>query len=121
MAEENIKEKPISFLDFLRRDDIENVQIPRIQRDYVQGGKDDTAKDIRAGFLDDLQRAVSKKQKVSLNFIYGMKQDKGFLPLDGQQRLTTLFLLHWYGAVTRKRGEERNKIIELLKKLKKNI
>ncbi|MCV5580090.1 DUF262 domain-containing protein, partial [Escherichia coli] len=38
-----------------------------------------------------------------LDFIYGSvtKNDTGrhrFTPLDGQQRLTTLFLLHWYLA-----------------------
>lgn len=117
MAEENNQEKPISFLDFLRKADIKEVQIPHIQRDYVQGGMDDKTKDIRAGFLDALKRAVTgDSQKVSLDFIYGTNQDGFFLPLDGQQRLTTLFLLHWYGAVTKLEGEERDKIIETLKK-----
>lgn len=114
MAEENI---PKSFLDFLRN--IDKVQIPRIQRDYVQGGKDATAKDIRDGFLDDLLSAVDNdSENLSLNFIYGMKmnQNKVFLPLDGQQRLTTLFLLHWYGAVTKLKDEERDGIIKILQK-----
>ncbi|RYZ76323.1 MAG: DUF262 domain-containing protein, partial [Proteobacteria bacterium] len=36
---------------------------------------------------------------LNLDFVYGSKEEGGsgiFLPLDGQQRLTTLFLLHWY-------------------------
>ena len=38
---------------------------------------------------------------LNLDFVYGSMEggDPGsFLPLDGQQRLTTLFLLHWYLA-----------------------
>ena len=39
---------------------------------------------------------------LNLDFVYGSLEDNGqgkfFLPLDGQQRLTTLFLLHWYLA-----------------------
>lgn len=34
-----------------------------------------------------------------MDFVYGKVDEHGtFLPLDGQQRLTTLFLLHWYLA-----------------------
>src|SRR5690606_9564180 len=38
---------------------------------------------------------------LNLDFVYGSMEENGgkhFLPLDGQQRLTTLFLLHWYLA-----------------------
>jgi hypothetical protein len=38
---------------------------------------------------------------LNLDFIYGSMEShrpSDFLPLDGQQRLTTLFLLHWYMA-----------------------
>ena len=31
-----------------------------------------------------------------LDFVYGSKKNNVFIPLDGQQRLTTLFLMHWY-------------------------
>ena len=31
-----------------------------------------------------------------LNFIYGDLTNNVFTPIDGQQRLTSLFLLHWY-------------------------
>ncbi len=35
---------------------------------------------------------------VGLDFVYGEVEDETLRPLDGQQRLTTLFLLHWYLA-----------------------
>ena len=39
------------------------------------------------------------EKPITLDFIYGNIDDKGIMtPLDGQQRLTTLFLLHWYAA-----------------------
>jgi hypothetical protein len=34
-----------------------------------------------------------------LDFVYGSVKDSVLQPLDGQQRLTTLFLLHWFVAV----------------------
>lgn len=38
-------------------------------------------------------------QPITLDFIYGdISKDGVLIPLDGQQRLTTLFLLHWYAA-----------------------
>jgi hypothetical protein len=56
--------------------------------------------EIRATFLEVLHDALAgpNPQRVSLDFVYG-EIDQGTLrPLDGQQRLTTLFLLHWYIA-----------------------
>ena len=35
---------------------------------------------------------------MALDFVYGDVQGGVLRPLDGQQRLTTLFLLHWYVA-----------------------
>ena len=35
---------------------------------------------------------------MGLDFVYGDVKDGVLRPLDGQQRLTTLFLLHWYVA-----------------------
>jgi hypothetical protein len=48
--------------------------------------------------LDALHEALTKDAPVGLDFIYGDVRDGTFEPLDGQQRLTTLFLLHWYVA-----------------------
>ena len=114
MQQKNQGNGAISFLTFLA--DYDFVKIPRIQRDYVQGGKDDKAKDIREGFLADLKAAVMGEKELSLDFIYGVCENNTFLPLDGQQRLTTLFLLYWYGVRQLDCNERRKEILGLLKK-----
>ena len=82
------------------------IVIPIIQRDYAQGRKSDSVEDVRTDFLQKLKEYISDTNQAShdLDFVYGYKEpipnspyDK-FIPLDGQQRLTTLFLLHWYLA-----------------------
>ena len=77
---------------------VERVEIPLIQRDYAQGRKGATVQRIRESFLDVLHRAVTLGQHVSLDFVFGDVEAGTLRPLDGQQRLTTLFLLHWYRA-----------------------
>jgi len=80
------------------------IQIPMIQRDYAQGRE--TEEEVRNEFLNALFEALildpeDSALPLNLDFIYGSVeggQDTSFLPLDGQQRLTTLFLLHWYLA-----------------------
>ncbi|HDP8250507.1 TPA: DUF262 domain-containing protein [Escherichia coli] len=78
------------------------VEIPIIQRDYAQGRTE--VSEIRDTFLQALHDYLKKGESFQdLDFIYGSvtKNDTGrhrFTPLDGQQRLTTLFLLHWYLA-----------------------
>ena len=69
------------------------IEIPIIQRDYAQGrfGKEN----LRKGFLSDLKLAIEMK----LDFVYGSTSKGKLYPLDGQQRLTTLWLLHWYIAL----------------------
>ncbi len=75
------------------------ISIPKIQRDYAQGRDNDKAKDVRENFINDIFSGNVK----SLDFIFGTacelpgENQKAFLPLDGQQRLTTLFLLYLYG------------------------
>lgn len=74
------------------------IRIPMIQRDYAQGRP--SWVNSRNRFLSDIQESLMPSGKpLHLDFIYGIKQDedsvRAFCPLDGQQRLTTLFLLHW--------------------------
>ena len=77
---------------------LKKIVIPMIQRDYAQGRVTNDVNRIRARFLDSLYSAVVKNP-ITLDFIYGDIDDEGVMtPLDGQQRLTTLFLLHWYAA-----------------------
>ena len=76
------------------------ICVPRIQRGYVQGRNDEKGKEIRANFVPALVDAVFEEKVLSLDFIYGVAWDNGadgrsLLPLDGQQRLSTVFLLAW--------------------------
>ena len=82
----------LSFWELLNRN---AVQIPVIQRDYAQGRE--SKRKVIDEFLDALKSAVTG-DPVELDFIFGEAKDGLFRPLDGQQRLTTLFLLHWYAA-----------------------
>ena len=75
---------------------VTSIEIPLIQRDYAQGRTDSRTFDIRERFLDVLHEALTEGRDVGLDFIYGDVEDGTLRPLDGQQRLTTLFLLHWY-------------------------
>lgn len=82
----------LSFWELLQRN---SVQIPVIQRDYAQGRKS------KEKVIDDLLGAIRASfsgQALELDFIFGDVKEGVFRPLDGQQRLTTLFLLHWYAA-----------------------
>lgn len=75
-----------------------SIEIPIIQRDYAQGRKEE--KRIAENFVNALHNSIVQGTKLSLDFIYGKKTINNiFIPLDGQQRLTTLWLLHWYLAV----------------------
>lgn len=75
---------------------ITGIQIPLVQRDYAQGRPGAQVEEIRTTFLGVLHDALTGGEPVGLDFVYGDVVDGGLLPLDGQQRLTTLFLLHWY-------------------------
>jgi len=97
---------PSTFRNLFDVEDFRGVEIPIIQRDYAQGRT--TATDIRNQFIHALYEALmlpsdSPRLPLDLDFVYGSmdKSDLGtvFSPLDGQQRLTALFLLHWYLAV----------------------
>ena len=82
------------------REGFEHVVIPKIQRDYAQGRKGND--DLRENFLDALYNAIDCPEAlpIELDFIYGNRVvktgERTFYPIDGQQRLTTLFLLHLY-------------------------
>ena len=78
-----------------------DVRIPAIQREYVQGRKDASGERARRDFLPTLVEVAKNSGTLNLHFMYGIvvkdARDRTFLPLDGQQRLTTLCLLAWYG------------------------
>lgn len=93
-----IEKKPVSLYQLFNEDrEIrQKIEIPIIQRDYAQGRKNSEVNRIRKQFLDVLYKALIDNKYIQLDFIYGAVEDKKLIPLDGQQRLTTLFLLHWY-------------------------
>lgn len=77
---------------------LKRIIIPIIQRDYAQGRSGSDIMRVRLRFLEALKTAILA-EPITLDFIYGDIDDDGVMtPLDGQQRLTTLFLLHWYAA-----------------------
>ncbi len=94
--------RQITFRQLLS--DCHGIRIPMIQRDYAQGR--DTEAHIRNEFLSTIENALTKASNtqsppLNLDFVYGSIEGSTktwFAPLDGQQRLTTLFLLHWYLA-----------------------
>ena len=80
------------------KDDKQKLCVPIIQRDYAQGRTDERATGIRTKFLNSLAQALKEKKELCLDFVYGAKDGKYVYLIDGQQRMTTLFLLHWYVA-----------------------
>lgn len=95
---------------------LHKVVIPPVQRDYAQGRNTGKIPHIRERFLDSLVKVLQDDAlpALELDFVYGytekdkVNQDEVsiFKPLDGQQRLTTLFLIHWYFA--QKEGKMEN-------------
>lgn len=74
------------------------IRIPEIQRSYAQGRKNLHSSEIRENFIQALHDTFIQGTQIHLDFIYGYGEEKFFIPLDGQQRLTTLFLLHRFLA-----------------------
>ena len=76
-----------------------SIEIPALQRDYAQGRW--AQKEIGKGFVNALIEALDdeKSKGLHLDFIYGYVEEedsKKLILIDGQQRLTTLWLLHLY-------------------------
>ncbi|MBR5210680.1 MAG: DUF262 domain-containing protein [Paludibacteraceae bacterium] len=100
MSNNNINTLETTFWKFLSDTSIE---IPIIQRDYAQGRLENEY--LRKSFLVDIKNSLDKakdndkESKMKLDFIYGSVENDKLNPLDGQQRLTTLWLLHWYIAL----------------------
>lgn len=89
----------VSFWDFIKNN---TIHIPIIQRDYAQGREDKV--DLRSNFLNEIKEHLKSKDGLLLDFVYGTSKN-GIQPLDGQQRLTTLWLLHWYFAFRKGKRE----------------
>ena len=83
-------------LTFLEALEVHNIVIPVIQRDYAQGRDNVQAKNIREAFVQRLTKAAWG-ETLNLDLVYMAGKDENeWVPVDGQQRLTTLFLFHLY-------------------------
>ena len=98
--------------------ELDCIGIPVLQRDFAQGRK--SAKNIRERFVSAIYNALVKHQddnefRLDLDFVYGSNttgpSKSIFSILDGQQRLTTLFLLNWYGAAKDGRLEDFQELV----------
>ena len=85
-----------------------NITIPLIQREYAQGRDNEQGQEVRKNFVPNLIEVLTGDEKsLELDFVFGVKKsaeanNEILIPLDGQQRLTTLLLLHWYFGAHRK-------------------
>ena len=104
------EENPDRFFELLTR---YRVEIPCIQRHYVQGADTPRARDVQTNFIQTLYSACTKGTPVLLHFIYGPAKNGVFTPVDGQQRLTTLWLFARYAA-ERSSAEKRSALLSQL-------
>ena len=105
------------------------VVIPIIQRDYAQGRKG--RETIRRKLICNIREGLKSGTPVTVNmdFVYGEVNDNTdtLYPLDGQQRLTTQWLVYWYVffmAFCKKNSkgfeEELNKLAKLTYKTRES-
>ena len=98
-----------TFLDIYKKDldlskdtkvKIQQIVIPKIQRPYAQGRQDGVCTYVRNTLLKEMFANFETDEVFDFNFIYGIvrpSNDNYVMELlDGQQRMTTLFLVYWY-------------------------
>lgn len=98
MGESIIQSEQLSLAALVKK--YKRIVIPILQRDYAQGRKGEG--ELRKNFLAQLRGfLLSAKSFNDLDFVYGNIENdpERFIPLDGQQRLTTLFLMHYYLSI----------------------
>ncbi len=75
------------------------IRIPNLQRDYAYGRMDSQTIEKRDEFITKIEDYLcsNKEPLFHMDYVFGSIVDDGFFILvDGQQRLTTLFLLYLY-------------------------
>ena len=114
-----------TFLDLYRKEldlskdtkvKISQIIIPKIQRPYAQGRTDRVSTYVRETLLEEVFDTFKTDKIFDFNFIYGIlrrSNDEYVMELlDGQQRMTTLFLLYWYIANRElTEGDEADKLV----------
>lgn len=88
----------ITFSQFINQ---YSVEIPRIQRDFTYGSGTEKTEKVLTKLLSDIHCSLKNCKGLILDFVYGCNDKYNantFQPLDGQQRLTTLFLIYYFAA-----------------------
>lgn len=96
--------KPVPYSSENNLVTISKIIVPRIQRNYAQGRNGENEAKIRENFLREIFKNLAVNTVMGMNFMYGAvkknkendKEEYVMELLDGQQRFTTLYLLHWY-------------------------
>ena len=74
--------------------------IPDYQRDYAQGRSNSRDENVLSMFVQEISKALLSGNHLYLDYVYGDIEERNgvefFFPVDGQQRLTTLFLFYIY-------------------------
>ena len=117
-----------TFIDIYKKDldlnkekkvKVNQVVIPKIQRPYAQGRLDGVCTYVRNTLLNEMFENFKTDEIFDFNFVYGIvrpNNDEYVMELlDGQQRMTTLFLLYWYIA-NRELNEGEEKDSEIIMK-----
>lgn len=101
-----------TYWNFIQR---HGISIPVIQRDYAQGREGKEV--LRSKLLGSIKDSLDNEKALVLDFVYGMRDAEGRInPLDGQQRLTTLWLLHWYLLLKSNNKDDKKKYLDILSK-----
>ena len=89
----------LTLWQILSNEQVSRILIPRIQRDYAHGRDTSKAEEIRTALINDLIGSLEMDEtapRTDLGLIFGSENSEHEMTLyDGQQRFTTLFLLHW--------------------------
>ena len=102
-------QKPNNLKEFLTKHEVE---IPMLQREYAQGRE--SQHEVADRFLKAIFEVLEKDGgSLHLDFIYGYVEGKNsakkLILIDGQQRITTLWLLHFYIYARAGRLDEKAK------------
>ena len=100
----------VSFWRFITQSGVNEIDIPAIQRDYVQGRRDEKIEFTLNRLLNDIFNALDTMEILDLNYVYGKLDNKKFIPIDGQQRLTLLLLLHIYAFAAEGKSAELKRL-----------
>ncbi|WP_163534509.1 GmrSD restriction endonuclease domain-containing protein [Helicobacter suis] len=104
------------FLEQSKAQSVSTIEVPMLQRDYAQGRQ--SQERVAKAFLDAIF-AVLKRDRgaLHLDLIYGYQDNQVFKLIDGQQRITTLWLLYY---LLYKRCGQLDKIKDKLEKFTYN-